>query len=360
MSSEYAYIKSHGQTDVGQLRQNNEDSLGFDNTQGWFAVADGMGGEDAGEIASAQVIHSLRDELAKMPDQEGVDNLHTKRLLIERGLVKANQAIRAFVSENGLHQSGSTAVMMAFDFCQPDRALIAHAGDSRVYRMRNGSLHQLTVDHSVAAAAGLDNEEDIPAIFRGMITRAVGIKETVEAEFQITDVQIGDVYLICSDGLNGMINDCEIAERLNGITSEQLPSAANLLIADANAKGGRDNISVILIHIGKSKASSSNREHLTRLEPASHEGDACDPIHCKRRQSAHDLEYRSEANSFARCHESTYGNPFNRRSLAFGPFRYRDTWNHLLLDIYRNYEGGCRDWNRKLSKGTRPLLIRNY
>jgi len=168
--------------------------------------------------------------------------------------------------------------MMAFDFCQPGRALIAHAGDSRVYRMRNGSLHQLTVDHSVAAAAGLNNEEDIPAIFRGMITRAVGIKETVEAEFQITDVQIGDVYLICSDGLNGMINDCEIAERLNGITSEQLPSAANLLIADANAKGGRDNISVILIHVGKSKASSSNLEHLTRLELASHEGDTRDPL----------------------------------------------------------------------------------
>ena len=257
MGATYKHIHAIGLTDVGQVRQHNEDAIGSVPEQGWFAVADGMGGADAGEVASAMVIHTLTEAVQQHPDKPDTDNLHTKQQVMEQGLTQANQAIRDYVLKSGLNQSGSTAVMLCFDQNQPDRALVSNVGDSRLYRLRSGRLSQLTTDHSIAAAAGIDREEDVPAMFRGMITRAVGIKETVEADFQRIDVAEDDLYLLCSDGLSGMIDDQRLQEFLLEATADSLSEVAQNLITTANADGGRDNISAFLIHVGSPPSSAT-------------------------------------------------------------------------------------------------------
>jgi protein phosphatase len=264
MGYDYTHITAVGQTDVGRVRQHNEDSIGVHAARGWYCVADGMGGEEAGEVASAQVVQSLASALAPMPDREGFDNLHAKQELIGRGLRDANHQIRSFVAKKGLKQSGSTAVALALDFCQPDKALMVHVGDSRIYRMRKGKLDQMTVDHSVAAAAGLHNENEIPIMFRGMVTKAVGIKEHIEPEFQMVDIEPGDLYLLCSDGLSGMISDKKISQHLRKAKPDELDETAKSLIHDANAGGGKDNISAILVHIGESAMFPPSADQLAR------------------------------------------------------------------------------------------------
>ena len=115
---------------------------------------------------------------------------------------------------------------------------------------RGDRLNQLTIDHSVAAAAGVDDESEIPLLFRGVITKAVGIKKVLDAEYETIDLQAGDLYLICSDGLTGFVRDTQLAQLLDAADPEKLDETTSALIAAANEGGGKDNISAILIHIG--------------------------------------------------------------------------------------------------------------
>jgi protein phosphatase len=251
MSSKFSYLSTAGKTDVGRVRKQNEDTIGIHPDEGWFCVADGMGGEEAGDKASALTVEALGAEFEKMPAEDGVDNLHTRKLLAGHAAIKANAHIRDFVRRQGLDQSGSTVVLLVFDHVQASKALVMHAGDSRIYRLRGGEFEQITTDHSIAEEAGVKDEKDIPLMFRGMVTRALGIKPVVHLECQTIDVERDDLYLACSDGLSGMVSNQELHLILGQRDVDTLETLAEQLIQAALAGGGKDNVSAVLVRVGE-------------------------------------------------------------------------------------------------------------
>ena len=145
--------------------------------------------------------------------------------------------------------TGSTAVVLVFDRAWPSRALVLHAGDSRAYRYRADKLVQLSADHSVAAAAGLPDDKNLPAMFRGVITRAVGLENAVVLEETATDVMAGDLFLLCSDGLNKMVSDKLLQKLLKKHRDGDLAAAARALVDEALKAGGEDNVSAVLVRV---------------------------------------------------------------------------------------------------------------
>jgi len=224
-------------TDVGRVRSVNEDSFVLDDDAGVFAVADGMGGHQGGEVASAIAIDALRTGLA---DGRPVEDV----------IVDANTAVVARASEDpGLRGMGTTltAAVLGDDHV----LVIGHVGDSRAYLLRGESLEQLTVDHSVVAeliAAGqlTEAEAEIDPR-RAMITRALGIDVDVEVDLIPLPLAVGDRVLLCSDGLNAMLRDDDVADVLRSVADRT--SAAQALVDAANGAGGVDNITVLLIDV---------------------------------------------------------------------------------------------------------------
>jgi PPM family protein phosphatase len=224
-------------TDVGRVRAANEDSFVIDDTAGVFAVADGMGGHQAGEVASATAIDALRTGLA---DGRPIDE----------AIVDANTAVVARASEDpGLRGMGTTLTAAVVG---DDQVLvIGHVGDSRAYLLRAGDLERLTADHSVVAeliAAGqlTEAEAEIDPR-RAMITRALGIDVDVEVDVIPVALTVGDRLLFCSDGLTTMLRDDAIAEVLR--TQADRARAAQELVEAANDAGGVDNITVLLVDV---------------------------------------------------------------------------------------------------------------
>jgi PPM family protein phosphatase len=224
-------------TDVGRVRSVNEDSFVLDDEAGVFAVADGMGGHQAGEVASALAIDALRTGLA---DGRPLDEV----------IVDANTAVVARASEDpGLRGMGTTLTAAVRG---DDQVLvIGHVGDSRAYLLRGDTFEQLTVDHSVVAeliAAGqlTEAEAEIDPR-RAMITRALGIDVDVEVDVIPVELELGDRVLLCSDGLNATVHDDDMAELLRGVADRA--RAAQALVDAANEAGGVDNITVLLIDV---------------------------------------------------------------------------------------------------------------
>ncbi len=224
-------------TDVGRGRTNNEDSFVVDDDSGLFAVADGMGGHQAGEVASAIAIDALRSGL-----QDGRP--------IDEAIVDANTAVVTRASgDPALRGMGTTLTAAVLG---DDQVLvIGHVGDSRAYLLRDGELGQLTVDHSVVAeliAAGqlTEAEAEIDPR-RAMITRALGIDVDVEVDVIAVDLALGDRLLFCSDGLTTMLRDDAIADVLR--SEADRGRAAQELVEAANEAGGADNITVLLIDV---------------------------------------------------------------------------------------------------------------
>jgi serine/threonine protein phosphatase PrpC len=247
MDKPYDYLNSAGNFDLGSVRKNNEDNFGLEHDKGWFCVADGMGGEESGEVASKAVVDALFRFFEGYNEQPGEDHFVAKVRLARDAVSLANTQIQQFVEERNLTRSGSTAVILLFDAAHPRVAVGLHAGDSRIYRISNGKIIQVTTDHSVAAEAGIANEKRLPKMFRGMITRAVGLKPQVDMEATITEVEPGDLFLVCSDGLYGMLSDKKILKCVKQYRSKGLDSTIDHLIAEANEAGGKDNISVVLV-----------------------------------------------------------------------------------------------------------------
>ena len=268
MTAPYSYLTSAELTDIGHRRKNNEDALLRLPGQGIFCVADGMGGVQDGEVASQAVVDALRETFTAAPDAPF--DLTAKAQLIAGALNSASQWIKARADEQGLSCSGSTALVLAFDRLDPSRALVLHAGDSRAYRYRDGALVQLSADHSIAAAAGLADERDLPAVFRGVITRAVGLEPTVELEETAVDVQPNDLFLLCSDGLNRMLPDPLIQKLLQQQATGPLDALARLLVDEALQTGGEDNISVLLV-----RTASALPEATTQEPPPRPSSDLC-------------------------------------------------------------------------------------
>ncbi|MCC4117871.1 protein phosphatase 2C domain-containing protein [Aromatoleum toluclasticum] len=243
-------IEFCARSDVGRVRKRNEDSLAVDERRGWAVLADGMGGYRGGDVASRVAVEVTLQRLARelvAPDDGEPGRVAA---VLEAAVHDANAEIRAAAGRDpDLSGMGSTLVVAAF---LADCVVTAHVGDSRMYRLRGGVLEQLTRDHTMLQelvdAGILAPEEAGHSKFRGLLTRGLGVLPLVLPEPGSHSARPDDVFLLCSDGLTDMLDDDAIAAVLQPVTSREarLEEAADRLVALANARGGRDNISVIL------------------------------------------------------------------------------------------------------------------
>ena len=238
----------YAMTDVGQVRLNNEDALAFDEDFGIAVLADGMGGYNAGEVASGMAVAFVISELVRWLN---VEAQRSNSAQIARGISlsvdRANRSILQAATSNPQYAGmGTTVVAGVF---KNNCLILGHVGDSRCYRLRGAVLTQITRDHSLVQervdAGYLTPEEAAFAPGKNLLTRALGVEEGVQVELHAHEILDGDVYLMCSDGLTDMLNDDDIAGVLDASTP--LPEIAVELVGKANAAGGRDNIAVLLV-----------------------------------------------------------------------------------------------------------------
>ncbi|MEK9869936.1 MAG: Stp1/IreP family PP2C-type Ser/Thr phosphatase [Pseudomonadales bacterium] len=254
-------IEIASRTDEGQVRDHNEDYISDNPTLGIAVLADGMGGLNAGEVASSMAVHLLMQELiayrlgesslpAELPEEE--TELPIESRIVRKAVEMANDAVFHSSQTQLQHKGMGTTVVVALYY--DNRVSIAHIGDSRVYRFRNNALEQVTKDHSFVQELidkGLYTKEEArTSDKKNVVTRALGVAPFVEVECHQYDTEVGDVYLMCSDGLHDLVPDQNI-ERAFMELSGNLTELANYLVELANANGGKDNISVILTRIVK-------------------------------------------------------------------------------------------------------------
>lgn len=243
-------------TDPGMVRGHNEDAVFADPKLGLAILADGMGGYNAGEVASGMATTLLATELEAafnaiapyvVDAETGKPFAH--RCLVNKVATTNSSIYNAAQSQPQYAGMGTTLVAALF---YDNRVTVAHVGDSRLYRLRNEVLAPITRDHSLLQeqidSGMISPEEARHSQNRNLVTRAVGVDPEVDTEISDRPVQIGDIYLLCSDGLNDMVADEDIQLTLQMLNSN-LELAAMQLIQMANDNGGRDNISVILVKI---------------------------------------------------------------------------------------------------------------
>lgn len=230
-----AYYKSH----VGLVREQNEDTVLVDDQHGIFILADGMGGHQAGEVASLLAATTLRDTLADLaPSAVGM----------QQGFRAANAAVyQRSLEESGLNGMGTTMTAL---WNHDDHILLGHVGDSRAYLYRAGRLRQISEDHSFVGdllrAGAITEEEAFRHPRRNVITRAVGTDETVRTDVTEVLKAPGEKWLLCSDGLTDLVRDPEIADTLGSLNGQ---AAVDHLVELALLNGGRDNVSVLLLEV---------------------------------------------------------------------------------------------------------------
>lgn len=251
MKTQFTYLTSAELTDIGRRRKNNEDAMVSLPGQGVFCVADGMGGAHGGEVASKAVVDALMNAFLESPAAAYAVTANAAATVFELAMNEASQWIKNRADQLGVSGMGSTVVGLVFDRVTPSQGIALHAGDSRAYRMRHHRLEQLTTDHSVAAAAGLPDDSTLPPMFRGVITRAVGLEETVPLDFTHFDVLAGDLFLLCSDGLDKMLSYHRIQKILRKHDSEPLEKIAKFLVDEAVQAGGDDNVTVMVIRVSQ-------------------------------------------------------------------------------------------------------------
>jgi PPM family protein phosphatase len=234
-------------TDTGMIRPGNEDSFFADatGTRGLFVVADGMGGHAAGEVASKMVAEIVPRELAPVPDLKNARAEHD----MADALRRANLAIfQRTVSETDKQGMGTTASVLMLG---EGRYIIGQVGDSRVYLLRDGLLRQVTKDHSYVQeqvdAGFLTPEQARYHPYSNVITRCVGASAEVEPDTYSGELQNGDVFLLASDGLTGMVDDRRLQHLLSSRASPG--RIVESLIAEANGRGGLDNITAIVVQV---------------------------------------------------------------------------------------------------------------
>ena len=224
-------------TDIGKLRKQNEDAAWFDEARAVFAVADGMGGHLAGEVASRMAIEAVQ-RMARENERPGIAALR-------EAVACAHETILAHAQDH--IECAGMGTTLSVLWLGENYAYIAHVGDSRIYSLGEGSLTQITQDHSLVeelVRAGLITREQARTHpRRNIITRALGTHGENEPDLLVTDVQDGDVFLLCTDGLTGMVPDDEIERTLRDCGIE---AAADRLLALALDAGGRDNVTLIL------------------------------------------------------------------------------------------------------------------
>lgn len=234
-------------SDVGKIRENNEDRVLADPERGIFLLADGMGGGPGGEIASDLAVSAAYEFLRKKV--AGADPPALPKLLAE-ALAAAHSAVfRRSLEDPALIGMGTTLEIVVVKDME---AFICHVGDSRIYLMGKREVTQLTTDDNMASWLMKVEHippRDIPPQARHVLTQAVGVSETIIPEFRTVELHEKEILIVCSDGLTGMLADREIANIVSECRSN-LDRAAEALVAEANARGGVDNVSVLLVEAG--------------------------------------------------------------------------------------------------------------
>ena len=250
-------LASFGLSDIGTNRPNNEDVWIARPNFRFFAIADGMGGPQAGEIAAKEAINSLCDSVSKIKNYNCMELIIELRCAIE----KANQLIYQMGKESQLLLGmGTTLCCLIW---AEDAIVYAHVGDSRIYRLRNKKLELLTQDHSLLAkwlATGkLAEECETPYPYKNIITRAVGTSSKAKPEIAVATHEPGDLYLLCTDGLSDVLSLQEIEKIMN--RSNNLEEGCKSLIERAKIKGSCDNITLLIV-----KQIGSDGEDLLRQQ----------------------------------------------------------------------------------------------
>ncbi len=252
-------------TDTGRVRDHNEDSIGSDPDLGLLVLADGMGGYNAGEVASGiavQIVSELATEGANREERDNIDphsGMMRQSIVLRDAVYRANKIIYQ-TAQSQTHCEGMGTTIVACMFYD-NKVSIAHVGDSRAYRVRGGEFEQLTMDHSLLQElvdrGFYSAEEAQRSTNRNYVTRALGVEPTVEVEVQEFDVLQDDVYLLCSDGLPDMVEDEDIHLTINTFNAS-LDVVGQQLVELANDHGGRDNVSVMLAQVVDSFAARKN------------------------------------------------------------------------------------------------------
>jgi protein phosphatase len=247
--------RSAGMTDVGRRRVSNEDSFFFDDTVGLYAVADGMGGHAAGEVASQEAVDTVRGMVRQgeglLRSVEAGDHSPEALWRVGRLLESAVQAATYMVfgiAQSDPEQAGMGTTLSALLLCGPF-GVTAQVGDSRVYMVRGGQVNQLTEDHTLIAwqlkQGIISQNEAALSPHKNVITRAVGSREYVQVDTHFFRVAAGDSFMLCSDGLHGYLRD----EEIPGIVALGPDTAVRHFIHTANLRGGRDNITTIVVNV---------------------------------------------------------------------------------------------------------------
>jgi protein phosphatase len=245
-----------GLSDVGRQREHNEDSFCILPEHRLFIVADGMGGHRAGDVASKMATHAIASFFQATVNDDATwpfsfdPHLTIDENRLVTGIKLANKKIfEASIKHREVHGMGTTVVGALFSK-ERRKVYVAHVGDSRAYRVRRGQIQQLTRDHSLVNDYLLvmpdmteEQKEELP---KNVITRALGMQDSVAVDMVPDDPEPGDIYVLCSDGLSGMIEDADIL-RLIGEAGQDMESAAKNLIQRANDNGGEDNITVVVV-----------------------------------------------------------------------------------------------------------------
>lgn len=243
-------------THTGMVRSHNEDSVNVEADIGLAVLADGMGGYNAGEVASGIATALITEETKQaltcvdMLKQHEESGEPAAAALLHEVVSKANASIYEAANSQPQYAGMGTTLVVGLFF--DNKVTVAHIGDSRCYRLRDNKLEQITRDHSLLQeqidSGLLTKEAARRSLNKNLVTRALGIEANVVPEIHEHAVQPGDIYLLCSDGLNDMVEDEDIELTVSSL-SANLPLAASQLLQMANDAGGRDNISVVLIKI---------------------------------------------------------------------------------------------------------------
>jgi protein phosphatase len=249
-------LRCVGLSDTGKVREHNEDTIAIDADIGLLVLADGMGGYNAGEVASGiavKTIVNLVREAVIREDLEGQDaesGLARPSIILRDAIYRANKIIhQTSKTQPQCEGMGTTVVCCLF---YDNKVSIAHVGDSRLYRLRNDSFEQVTMDHSLLQELvdrGFYSQQEAQrATNKNYVTRALGVEPNVQVEINEETVHKGDFYVLCSDGLSDMVEDEDIHLTINTF-SANLDSVAKQLTQLANDNGGRDNVSVAMAHV---------------------------------------------------------------------------------------------------------------
>ncbi|HEV8323110.1 MAG TPA: Stp1/IreP family PP2C-type Ser/Thr phosphatase [Myxococcota bacterium] len=250
-------LRIAGRTNVGMKRTHNEDSFFLCENEALYLVADGMGGHASGEVASKMAVESVSDFFTATKDDDEVTwpfKMDKARKYEENRLITAIKLanLRIFESAQADAKYKGMGTTIVSIFFANGSAYVCHVGDSRVYRFRGKELTQLTEDHSLLndyiKMKKLTPEEIENFPHKNVIVRALGMKETVQVDILTEHPRPGDIYLLCSDGLSGMVTDPTMGETV-GKNAHNLDAACDQLIATANENGGIDNVTVVLAQV---------------------------------------------------------------------------------------------------------------